>query len=64
MRTSNHHISKSTPSMRRRNAARIRDWRARNELRERMWEAIRGPKGDKVRAAVERAIRRTAGSAT
>lgn len=46
------------PSIRRRHAARVRDWRERDEIRTRIWHAMQGPNGDKIRSSIERILRR------
>ncbi len=58
MVTSNGSGPKRPAKVRRRHAARVKDWRERDELRERVWKLMSGPKGDVARAEVAKAIRR------
>jgi hypothetical protein len=51
------------PVVRKRHAARVRDWRERDVLRKRIWDAMSGPRGHEVRSAIERALRRATAEA-
>ena len=52
--------SKRTPQERAKHAARIKDWRLRNEIRLRVWHLLTayktGVKAKRVREALERAL--------